>query len=394
MISRRLKNQLQTRLENEPRRFIQVIYGPRQVGKTTLVNQIMRESSLPVQYVSADAIASPQSIWLSQQWDNARLKARTYDKGSLLIIDEIQKIENWSELVKKEWDYDSQNGTNVKLVVLGSSRLLLQQGLTESLMGRFETNYMGHWSYSEMKEAFGISPEEYVWFGGYPGAIGLRDDEQRWKSYIADSLIESSISKDILMLTRVDKPALMKRLFELGCTYSGQILSYNKMLGQLQDAGNATTLAHYLELTSSAGLLSGLEKFTPEKVRKRASSPKYQVHNTALMTASSSTTFEEIQTQPDKWGRWVESAVGTHIIEAVHQHPMEAYYWRDRNDEVDFVLTYGNKTIALEVKSGRMKNPQGMEAFKKKYNPDKMYLIGRDGISWQEFLQISPIELF
>ncbi len=223
----------------------------------------------------------------------------------MLIIDEIQKIGNWSEAVKREWS-DTAQRQSLKVVLLGSSRLLLQQGLTESLAGRFETLFIGHWSYREMKEAFDFTLDQYVWFGGYPGAATLINDEERWRRYITDSLIETSISKDILMLTRVDKPALMKRLFELGCGYSGQILSYTKILGQLQDAGNTTTLAHYLRLFNTAKLLGGLEKYSPEMVRRRASIPKFQVHNTALISAQQQHSFQEIAANPSRWGRWVE----------------------------------------------------------------------------------------
>ena len=232
----------------EERQFIQVLFGPRQVGKTTLVTQLLAQTKIPSLFLSADGVGAPNFSWIRQQWDLVRLEVQTKKlKQFIFVIDEIQKIDNWSEVVKQMWDQDTREGRPIKLILLGSSRLLLQDGLTESLAGRFETIYVEHWSYSEMAEAFGWDINQYIWFGGYPGANSLVRDEQRWKQYIADALIETSISKDILMLTRVDKPALMRRLFELGCDYSGQILSYTKMLGQLLDAGNTTTLAHYLQ---------------------------------------------------------------------------------------------------------------------------------------------------
>jgi predicted AAA+ superfamily ATPase len=216
---------------------------------------------------------------------------------------------------------------------------MLQQGLTESLAGRFEATYMGHWSYGEMHDAFGLTAEEFIWFGGYPGAISLKMDEDRWKGYIRDSLLETSISKDILMLTRVDKPALMKRLFELGSVYSGQVLSYTKIMGQLADAGNTTTLANYLELLNDAGLLGGLEKYSPNMVRKRSSSPKFMVHNTAIMSGISTETFQTLVADPKVWGRWVESAVGAHLInQSFKDKKLSLYYWREGNEEVDFVV--------------------------------------------------------
>src|SRR5690606_5687443 len=223
---------------------------------------------------------------------------------------EIQKVSNWSETVKLLWDTDTREQRNIKVILLGPHRLLLQQAFTESLAVRFETSYLGHWSFGEMRDAFGWDASTYVWFGGYPGAAVLTGDEERWKRYVHDSLIETSISRDILMLTRVDKPALMKRLFELGCVYSGKIMAYSKMLGQLVDAGNTTTLAHYLDLLNTAGLLSGLEKFDQKLIRKRSSSPKFQVHNTALISAQRNEQFAEVRQVPDQWGHMVESAVG------------------------------------------------------------------------------------
>jgi len=282
----------------------------------------------------------------------------------------------------------------LKVILLGSSRLLLQQGLDESLAGRFETTYLGHWSLAEMQAEFGLTPEEYVWFGGYPGAASLREDEERWKKYVSDALIETSISKDILMLTRVDKPALMRRLFELGCSYSGQILSLTKIVGQLQDAGNTTTLAHYLNLLDTAGLLTGLEKYSGEMVRRRASIPKFMVHNTALMSVLDPSDFAAVRAQPERWGRWVESAIGAHLVNNRLVHGYEVSYWRHRNDEVDFILKRKGRLTAIEVKTGSESGTLGMSAFQAMHKPDKVLLVGNSGIPWQEFLRIGPGELF
>ena len=391
----RFQKQILTKRINEPRRFIQVIYGPRQVGKTTLVTQILDELETPSHFASADNVSANGAVWLEQQWNIARHKLTTTRAPTLLfVIDEIQKIENWSESVKKEWDADTRSNTLLKIIILGSSRLLLQQGLTESLAGRFETHYMSHWSFSEMNAAFSIDENQFVWFGGYPGAISLIDDEARWKQYIKDSLIDTSISRDILMLTRVDKPALMKRVFELGCLYSGQILSYNKILGQLHDAGNTTTLAHYLTLLGSAGLLSGIEKFSRVPHRQRASSPKFQVQNTALANAQSLDTFKEIFNSPGKWGRCVESAIGAHLLNFSYTERYNLYYWRHRHDEIDFVLEKDRRVIGIEIKTGSEKFIKGMSAFKRQFKPDRVYLIGKDGIPWKEFMRGNPAQLF
>jgi predicted AAA+ superfamily ATPase len=385
-----------TKVMNEPKRFIQVLVGPRQIGKTTLISQLVQEIAIPYIFESADAVAASDRTWIEQVWNNTRetIKEPNIDEY-LLVIDEIQKIDNWSEIVKRLWDEDMRNGVNIKVILLGSSRLLIQQGLTESLAGRFELTYLGHWSFTEMESAFGFTAEQYVWFGGYPGSAGLISDEERWKNYVSNALIETSISKDILMLTRVDKPALMKRLFELGCVYSGQILSFTKILGQLSDAGNTTTLSHYLQLLDTAGLLGGIEKFAADVIRKRSSSPKFQVHNNALVSVQRNEFFEEIKKQPAEWGRMVESSIGAHLLNSSFVEGYKVFYWRHRNDEVDFILEKRGKVIGIEVKStGLVTGTSGMDAFNKMYKPDKILLVGAGGLPWQEFLKISPSSLF
>ncbi len=393
MYERSHLQQLISRMQ-EPRKFIQVILGPRQVGKTTLVNQLVQQYPFGSYVVSADALGAYNTYWLEQQWEIARMKLKqTAGKEFLLVVDEIQKIDNWSEIIKSLWDADTRNNIPLKVVVLGSSRLLIQRGLTESLAGRFETTFMSHWSYSEMQAAFGWNEDQYVYFGGYPGAVTLVSDEQRWKQYLIESLIETSISKDILMLTRVDKPALMKRLFELACSFSGQILSYNKMLGQLKDAGNTTTLSHYLSLLSTAGLVTGIEKYSNNIIRKKSSSPKFQVYNTALISAQSNISFKEAIEDPAIWGRLVESAVGAHLLNQAVSGDFVLSYWREGNDEVDFVIEQ-KKLIGIEVKSGAVQNTSGIAAFKKKFKPDKILLVGNSGLTWQAFLRMKSEDLF
>lgn len=385
---------LRKRIE-EPRKFIQVITGPRQVGKTTLANQLLNKISIPCIFESADAVAAANVTWLNQVWESARIKIKTQSaREFLLIIDEIQKINKWSEIIKKRWDEDSLNNLPLKIILLGSSSLLLQKGLTESLTGRFENIFLTHWTFEEMEKAFSWDVNTYSWFGGYPGSASLINDEYRWKKYIRDSLIETSISKDILMLTRIDKPALLKNLFELGCLYSGQILSYTKMQGQLQDAGNTTTLSHYLKLLETAGLLGGLEKYSSKLILKRSSSPKFQVYNNALITAQKTETYSEISSNPAEWGRIVESAIGAHLVNYSKKENFTVYYWRERNNEVDFILEKQSKIIALEVKSSFSKDKKGIDLFNRQFKPLKTYLIDNKGISWNEFLKINPKELF
>ena len=386
---------IKKRIEQEPRRFIQVIMGPRQVGKTTLLKQFTEQTFLPFQYVAADAVGAANNSWIAQQWEVARSRCKqSKSEAFVLIYDEIQKIANWSEMIKKLWDEDSHHDLPIKVVLLGSSRLLLQQGLTESLAGRYEITYLTHWTYTEMHQAFGFNCDQYIYFGGYPGAADLINEEDRWRSYVKDALIESSISKDILMLTRVDKPALMRNLFEIGVNYSGQELSFNKILGQLQDAGNTTTLSHYLQLLNSACLLGGLEKYSKEINRKRASSPKFQVYNNALLSALQDRNMETIIQDPKNWGRWVESAVGAHLINEALKSNIQLFYWRDRNDEVDFVLSYKNQIIGLEVKSNHAVGNRGMSVFQNRYQVDKVMLVGKGGLAIEDFLSINPVELF
>lgn len=379
----------------EPRRFIQVLLGPRQVGKTTLALQMTEAINKPFYVISSDTATLQDLAWLQQQWEVARQKI-VAGKGCVLVIDEVQKIPHWSSLIKSLWDEDTRNGINLSVIILGSSPWLVQKGLTESLAGRFEVIPITHWSFAEMNKSFGWSLEKYIYFGGYPGAASLADDhdQTRWKSYINDSLIETTISRDILLMTQINKPALLRRLFQLGCTYSGQILSYTKMLGQLQDSGNTTTLAHYLELLSGAGLLEGLQKCANQPVRQRGSSPKLAVFNTALISAQSNKTFREACEDCSFWGRLVESTIGAHLLNAIRGTQIELFYWREGDKEVDFVLKRGENITAIEVKSGpEIFSRSGIDLFVKEFKPNRVLLVGERGISIEDFLK-APITDF
>ena len=379
---------------SEGRRFIQTLAGPRQTGKTTLARQVMAVTSGATHYASADEPALKDRTWIEQQWEIARLRCGRGGRKSrvLLVLDEIQKIPGWSETVKRLWDEDSASRTPLQVLVLGSSPLLVQRGLTESLAGRFEVIPVTHWSFDEMNGAFGWDVARYLYYGGYPGAAGLIREPQRWARYILDSLVETSISRDVLLMTRVDKPALLRRLFELGCSYSGQVLSYQKMLGQLQDAGNTVTLAHYLQLLQSAGLLAGLSTYSEQPVRQRASSPKLLVLNTALMTVTARLSFEEARQDSEFWGRLVESAVGATLANGVLGKDIELFYWTDRNREVHFVLRRGKTLAAIEVKSGcRKAGLPGMDAFCSRVRVKRRLLVGAQGIPLEDFL-LAPVE--
>lgn len=379
--------ELRRRLD-EPRRFLQVIAGPRQTGKTTLVRQVLQAWGGAAHYASADEPTLRDRSWLVQQWEVGRTIARTAGTtGAVLALDEIQKVPEWSETVKRLWDEDTADGLPLRAVVLGSAPLLVQRGLSESLAGRFEILHVPHWSFSEMKDAFGFTLDEYLYFGGYPGAAPLTEDPARWRRYIVDSLVETTLARDVLLLTRVDKPALLRQLFQLACSYSGQILSYTKMLGQLQDAGNTTTLAHYLNLLTGAGMVTGLPKYSGSVVRQRGSIPKLQVYNTALVAAQSGLSPEEARADREFWGHLVESAVGAHLVNAAASGTGAVHYWRHQNREVDFVVQVGKEVLAIEVKSGRRRDAlPGIALFLKEHPGARPLLVGGDGIPLDRFL--------
>lgn len=372
----------------EPRQKIQILSGPRQVGKTTLSVQALKKITQPYLHVIAES--GFEVSWLDQQWAIARSLSHEHPNGAILVIDEIQKINNWSERVKRLWDEDTVSGKLLKVVLLGSSSLLLHRGLTESMAGRYEVIPIPHWSFSECQTAFDVSLDEYLYFGGYPGALIYRHDEDRFLSYIQDAIIEPVVTRDILSQFIIHKPALLRELFRLGCEYSGQILSYNKMIGQMQDAGNTTTLAHYLKLLDQAGVLKGIDKFASEKVRQRQSSPKLQVYNTALMTGIRNIGFKSTMKDPELKGRLVESTIGTNLL---MDPKSEVFYWRENNNEVDFVVKIKGKLIAIEVKSGmKAKSLPGLEAFHKNFSPDGMLLVGTGGIPLDVFLTTPIIQ--
>ena len=373
----------------EPRRFLQVVAGPRQVGKTTLVQQALAALAgerMAQHSVSADNPGLQGASWLAAQWETARALAA--QAGScVLVLDEVQKLPGWTEEVKRLWDEDSAAGRDVRAVVLGSAPLLIARGLTESMAGRFEITRMGHWRYTEMREAFDFTLEQYIFYGGYPGAAPLAQDEARWAAYVRDALIETTISKDVLLMSPVQKPALLRRVFDLACRYSGQMLSYQKLMGQLADAGNTTTLAHYLHLLEGAGMVCGLQKYAGQALRQRASSPKLQVFNTALMGAVAVTDgwgFARLRATPELWGRMVESAVGAELLarRLTHSstHPA-LHYWHNAGKEVDYVLPDHQALFALEVKSGRQRgNTSGLDAFRAAHPQARPMVIGTGGV--------------
>lgn len=378
----------------EPRMFMQVLAGPRQVGKSTLVGQVLERINIAHAMEVADGVDPKDSDWIHRVWEAARttMTLRRLTEY-LLVIDEVQKIDNWSEAVKREWDADTRSKLNMKVVLLGSSRLLLKKGLTESLAGRYELIRMPHWSLTEMRDAFGVTLDQYIYFGGYPGPARMTGDERRWRKYVRDSLVAPAIEKDVMMTSNIYKPALMKQLFEMGCGYSAEILSLTKMMGQLQDAGNVTTLASYLEILDQCALLTVLQKYANDDARKRGSVPKYQVYNNALLTAYKGRGFVTDRTDTRTWGRWVESAVGAHLLSMADELDYKVYYWREpsrnkdeKDKEVDFVIVRDGEVTAIEVKSGRRGMNSGLPAFVEAFHPKRSFIVGTGGVSLEDFL--------
>lgn len=387
-------NKLYERLK-KPMGLIQVLLGPRQVGKTTLVRQLEPTLGQSLIYNSADSPIPHGPEWIAEKWSLARAKLGETRTTQVLVFDEIQKIRGWSEVVKKEFDDDKFKQRKIVPILLGSSATLIQKGLTESLAGRFEQMLIPHWSFKEVHETFGLSLEQYIYFGAYPGAMGLIEDEGRWKSYIRDSIIETTISRDLLLTTRVEKPILLRNLFQIGMNHSSEVVSYQKMLGQLQDVGNATTLAHYLSLLSQIMTLGGLEKYSGNEIRQKRSSPKLIAFNMALKSALSESSFSDVRNSPVEWGRWVESAVGAELINRSMVEGFELFYWSEAHAEVDFVLKRGPNILALEIKTGRRREKLNSLGEFKRQNPSaKILLVGVGGIPLEDFFRMGTDQLF
>lgn len=385
---------IKERLE-EPRKFIQIVTGPRQVGKTTMVKQVLSSLKTPWLMFSADDVPTSQREWISDCWENARMKLRSAPFESIvLVIDEVQKIAGWSEVVKKMWDEDSFHDTPIKVLLLGSSRVLLERGLADSLAGRFETIRVPHWTFDEMHKAFGFTLEQFVYFGGYPAVAELIANEDRWAEYIRSSIIDATINKDVLVDAVVNKPALLRQTFELAAAYSGEILSLTKMIGQLQDAGNTTTLSSYLRLLDDSGLVCGLQKYAVDNSRRRASVPKYQVYNNALKSIFCEASFKEATNDRKLWGHLFESAIGCHVVGAAYSHRLQPYYWRDGNNEVDFVLKSGSKIVGMEVKSSHEKYTRGLALFREQFKPHAAFVVGYEGFPATDFLTADLRTLF
>jgi predicted AAA+ superfamily ATPase len=388
MFERYIVSVLLARL-SEQRRFVQALVGPRQVGKTTAVEQVGRRlesAGIPFLLASGDEPLLPGPAWIDEQWETAR-SVRSAGPA-VLALDEVHRIPGWAERVKANWDRDTRQGADIRVVILGSSPLLVGRRLGESLAGRFEIVPATHWQWDECRDAFGWDLDTFLFLGGYPGAAPLADDFPRWRRYVLDSLIETTVSRDVLSLGRIDKPVLLRQLFYLACEMSGQVVTYTKLIGLLHDAGNTTTVAHYLRLLEDVWLAAGLPKYSGSTVRKRASSPKLLVLDTALMSAVRGLPFEEARGDRDWWGRLVETAVGAHLLARAQWMPQRVMYWRERDREVDYVVEDASGLCAIEVKSGRERGVarRGLDDFITRYDPSCVRLVGSGGTPLEDYL--------
>jgi len=374
--------------------LLQVVIGPRQVGKTTAVRQLLQRLDWSSHVASADSALPPGPEWIESNWHMATMLPATVKAPAILVFDEIQKVRGWSEVVKRMWDESVHSKRSLRVILLGSSSLLLQRGLQESLAGRFLLHRCTHWSYSECREAFGWDLDRWLFFGGYPGAARFAEDEEQWKRYVADSLIEPAIARDVLQLQTVHKPSLLRHLFVFASAFPAQHVSYNKMLGQLQDAGNTTTLAHYLKLLETAFLISGIERYSAGCGRKRGSSPKLVLWNSSLINALSPLSFKETFSDGAWRGRIIENAVGAHLLNHLFEPTWEISYWREGDREVDYIVSRGRALWALEVKSGRAGRQSGLDAFRIRYPHARILLLGANGMPIEDFLTRSPTDIF
>ena len=377
-IKRNFTRILEKRL-GEKLNFIQVVLGPRQVGKTTGLQQIVQAWQGPALMISADEVITPTIDWLKLHWE----KARNLGTDALLVVDEVQKIPNWSSAIKYLFDQD-RAARKLKVVLLGSASLALQKGLGESLAGRYEVIPANHWGLDECKQAFKWNLEDFLKFGGYPAAAELSEDIDRWQNYVRNSIIEPVLIKDILGLTTVNKPALFRQTFELAMSYPAQEISLQKLLGQLQESGNVTTIKHYLELFEGAFLLKTLQKYTGSEIRKRGSSPKIIPLNMALCHAFRSPTL--IDSNSDWRGRIFEAAVGA----ALSKTKGKLFYWREGKYEVDFVWELEGQLYALEIKSGRKRSSKGLEKFLQRYSRSIPVVI--DVVKGEQILEVESID--
>lgn len=388
--------ELKRRLGEPPPGRVQVLTGPRQVGKTTLLLELARALPNSV-YHAVDTPEAALSGWWEAIW--REIQSRLKHGPIVVLLDEIQYLAKWDRLVKAKADQLQREKLAVKVALSGSSALLVGRGLKETMAGRFEKLRLLHWSASDLQAAFGLADDEALDYlvrrGSYPGAFPLRGDAARWRAYLRDSIIEPAIGRDILLMEPVRKPALLRQLFLVCLGHPAEIISLQKLAGELHAAGALETVAHYLAVLEQAYLVAGLEKFSPRMLRRRAAPPKIVVLNNGLMAA-----LQEVSDAHPRWGFWVENACLAHAW----NRGQEVYYWREEPLEVDGVLVGSWGKWAVEVKTGSFttRDLGGLLEFCRRY-PDFQPLVlcsrerandtlpGTKLMFWGDFLLGKPL---
>lgn len=343
-----IRDTLLRRISEPAPSLIQLLVGPRQVGKTTLLLELADTLGPQAIYVACDTPEASLPGWRDRLWQRVREQAAR--SKATLLLDEIQAVSGWSAWLKSCMDQVKRQRVPLHIVATGSSSLRLGAGARESMAGRFERHVLPQWSARNLHELLDVpaneAPARLVALGGYPGAVRFWNDPDRWRSYIRDAIIEPAIGRDILQLEQVRKPALLRQVFALATAHPAEILSLDKIAGALAERGALETIAHYLDLLKAAFLVAPTHKYSDAEIRRRRSPPKLVVLDNALLAATSSA--PDPRTDTARWGRWVENACLAH---AIHQGE-EVFYWREEPWEVDGVFVGPRGRWLVEVKTG------------------------------------------
>jgi predicted AAA+ superfamily ATPase len=381
---------------------IQLLTGPRQVGKTTLLLDLAEHLGEAAHYVAADDPQAGLPGFWERVWTEAETRASR--GGGALFIDEIQHIADWAARIKAQYDRLRRRKIRLHVVATGSSALRLGAGSRESLAGRFERLTLTHWSALTLMERFKLAPSAStlltVRLGSYPGSLQFQNDIPRWRAYVRDSIIEPAIGKDVLALGVVRRPGLLRQIFAVAISMPAQIVSLQKLQGQLHDRGALETVAHYLALLEEAYLVAPLRKFGAREHRQRAAPPKLVALNNALPSALHPQGPPDPSREPARFGSWVENA----CLAFAWNSGQRVTYWREEPLEVDGIIDGSWGAWAVEVKTGAFDSSQlrGLLEFCRRHPryrplvvtaPGDESLAGRLGvacINWSDFLLSGP----
>src|SRR5215472_10591846 len=384
---------------------IQLLTGPRQVGKTTLLLEIAAQFGDAAVYAAGDEPEAALPGFWERRWGDAEARAR---RGTaVLLLDEIHYLDDWARRLKGHWDHLRRMSIPVHIVATGSSALRVTAGSRESLAGRFERSTLSHWSASSLASVFQIPTDEaaslVVRFGSYPGAMALRNDFGRWAEYVKDAIIDPAIGRDVLALGTVRRPGRLRQVFAIATGCPAQIVSLQKLQGQLRDKGALETVAHYLALLQSAYLVSPLERFSQLTHRRRAAPPKLVSLNNALLSAMHPEGPPDPEREPARFGLWLENACLAFAI----NHGQRVTYWREEPMEIDAVIEGSWGHWAIEIKTGGFDahDLRGLLEFCRRNAKFYPLVITRPGdestarhlgllaISWKQFLIGGPPEI-